>query len=146
MGSSLPHAFPLPASHACLPPPRPAALTAAINRNKRTLLPAHAERNDWLRPKHPEPMRIEIKVPEVGESITEVEIGGWSKKPGEPVRKDEPIVILESEKATVELAAPESGTLSQSLKQKGEVAKGGEVIAYLETDGQGPTATPAKKT
>ena len=86
-------------------------------------------------------MRIELKVPEVGESITEVEIGGWLKAKGDEVRKDEPVVTLESEKATVELPAPESGTLAQLLKQKGEVAKVGEVIAYLEKDGQ---AAPAK--
>ena len=87
-------------------------------------------------------MQIELKVPEVGESITEVEIGGWLKSKGEAVRKDEPVVTLESEKATVELPAPESGTLSRLLKQKGDVAKVGEVIGYLEKDGQ-PSA-PAK--
>ena len=85
-------------------------------------------------------MRIELKVPEVGESITEVEIGGWLKAKGDEVRKDEPVVTLESEKATVELPAPESGTLAQLLKQKGEVAKVGEVIAYLEKDGQAAAA------
>jgi len=53
-------------------------------------------------------MPIELKVPEVGESITEVEIGEWLKSAGQSVRKDEPVVTLESEKATVELAAPDS--------------------------------------
>jgi 2-oxoglutarate dehydrogenase E2 component (dihydrolipoamide succinyltransferase) len=81
-------------------------------------------------------MPLELKVPVVGESITEVEIGGWLKKQGEVVQKDEPVVTLESEKATVELPAPETGTITQVLKQKGEVAKVGEVIAYLEKDGQ----------
>ncbi len=81
-------------------------------------------------------MPVEIKVPEVGESITEVEIGGWLKGKGQRVQKDEPLVTLESEKATVELPAPDSGTITQVLKQKGDVAKVGEVIAYLESDGQ----------
>src|SRR5213594_854815 len=81
-------------------------------------------------------MPIELKIPEVGESITEVEIGGWLKNQGERVQKDEPVVTLESEKATVELPAPDSGTISKVLKQKGEVAKVGEVIAYLEKDGK----------
>ena len=81
-------------------------------------------------------MPVEIKIPEVGESITEVEIGGWLKAKGQRVRKDEPLVTLESEKATVELPAPDSGTITQLLKQKGDVAKVGEVIAYLESDGQ----------
>ncbi len=90
-------------------------------------------------------MQIELKVPEVGESITEVEIGGWLKSVGEPIRKDEPVVTLESEKATVELPAPDSGTLARLLKQKGDVAKVGEVIGYLEKDGQkAAAAKPAE--
>jgi 2-oxoglutarate dehydrogenase E2 component (dihydrolipoamide succinyltransferase) len=89
---------------------------------------------------------LELKVPVVGESITEVEIGGWLKKQGEVVQKDEPVVTLESEKATVELPAPETGTITQVLKQKGEVAKVGEVIAYLEKDGHVKAAQkPAEK-
>ena len=82
-------------------------------------------------------MAIELKVPEVGESITEVEIGGWLIAPGQAVRKDEPLVTLESEKATVELAAPEAGTVSKVLKEKGATAKVGEVIGYLEKNGPG---------
>ncbi len=91
-------------------------------------------------------MSIELKVPTVGESITEVEIGAWLKAAGEAVRKDEPVVALESEKATVELPAPAAGILGKVLKQKGEVAKVGEVIGYLEP-GEGAAAsakTPAK--
>src|SRR5690242_9134887 len=82
--------------------------------------------------KHEIIMAIELKVPEIGESIIEVEIGGWLKKPGEVVRKDEPVVTLESEKATVELPSPGAGTIGKVLKQKGDTAKVGEVIAYLE--------------
>src|SRR5215831_18124003 len=81
-------------------------------------------------------MSIELKIPEVGESITEVEIGGWLKQEGQQVKKDDPVVTLESEKATVELPAPESGTLTKVLKKQGESAKVGEVIGYLEKDGQ----------
>jgi 2-oxoglutarate dehydrogenase E2 component (dihydrolipoamide succinyltransferase) len=77
-------------------------------------------------------MSIELKVPEIGESITEVEIGGWLKKTGDAVKKDEPLVTLESEKATVELPSPGVGTIGKVLKQKGDIAKVGEVIAYLE--------------
>ena len=79
-------------------------------------------------------MAIELKVPAVGESITEVEIGDWLKAKGDTVKKDEPVVTLESEKATVELPAPVSGTISQVLKKKGETAAIGEVIAYIEKD------------
>lgn len=87
-------------------------------------------------------MPIELKVPEIGESITEVEIGDWLKKPGEPVKKDEPLVTLESEKATVELPSPDAGTIGKVLKQKGDTAKVGETIAYLE---EGKAETAEKK-
>ena len=87
-------------------------------------------------------MPIELKVPEIGESITEVEIGDWLKKPGDLVKKDEPLVTLESEKATVELPSPDSGTIGKVLKQKGDTAKVGETIAYLE---EGKTQAAEKK-
>jgi 2-oxoglutarate dehydrogenase E2 component (dihydrolipoamide succinyltransferase) len=90
-------------------------------------------------------MPIELRVPEVGESITEVEIGGWLKAVGDDVKKDDPVVTLESEKATVELPAPESGRIAKLLKQKGETAKVGEVIALLEQDGQPARSEPQKK-
>src|SRR3977135_2717857 len=82
-------------------------------------------------------MPIELKIPEIGESITEVEIGGWLKNKGDAIKKDEPLVTVESEKATVELPAPESGVVGEILKQKGETAKVGELIGYLEKDGAG---------
>jgi len=77
-------------------------------------------------------MPLELKVPSVGESITEIEIGQWLKSEGDAVNKDESLVALESEKATVELPSPSSGTLSRIVKRKGEKALVGEVIAYLE--------------
>lgn len=88
-------------------------------------------------------MPIELKVPAVGESITEVEIGAWLKNKGDTIRKDEPLVALESEKATVELPAPESGTLTEILKQKGDVATVGQVIGMLEP---GPTGAASART
>ncbi|MEO7299517.1 MAG: 2-oxo acid dehydrogenase subunit E2, partial [Verrucomicrobiota bacterium] len=81
---------------------------------------------------------MELKVPEVGESITEVEIGDWLKKEGDTVAKDENVVMIESEKATVELSAPDAGKISKILKRKGEVAKVGEVIGLVESNGQAP--------
>ena len=77
-------------------------------------------------------MAVELKVPSVGESITEIEIGQWLKAEGDAVNKDESLVALESEKATVELPSPASGTLSRIVKRKGDKALIGEVIAYLE--------------
>ncbi len=91
-------------------------------------------------------MAIELKVPSVGESITEIEIGQWLKSAGDSVNKDEPVVALESEKATVELPAPASGTISQILKKKGDKALIGEVIGYLEAGVKGKEdPRPAKK-
>jgi 2-oxoglutarate dehydrogenase E2 component (dihydrolipoamide succinyltransferase) len=87
-------------------------------------------------------MSIELKVPTVGESITEVEIGGWLKGVGDAVRKDEPIVSLESEKATLELPAPEAGVLAKILRAKGDVARVGDVIGVLEP-GAPKTSVPA---
>ena len=60
-------------------------------------------------------MPVELVVPSVGESITEVEIGDWLKNPGEQIHQDEPVVVIETEKVTVELPAPASGTLTTML-------------------------------
>jgi len=77
-------------------------------------------------------MRIDVTVPNVGESITEVEIGEWFKNKGDPVDKNEPLLTVESDKATVEIRAPESATLIDILKNSGDSAAVGEVIAHLE--------------
>jgi 2-oxoglutarate dehydrogenase E2 component (dihydrolipoamide succinyltransferase) len=77
-------------------------------------------------------MALELKVPEVGESITEVMIGTWKKREGDAVATDDPIVEIESDKATVELPAPVHGTVTRILKGSGERAVVGEVIGYME--------------
>ncbi len=78
-------------------------------------------------------MAIELKIPSVGESITEVEIGQWLKSEGDSIARDENVVMLESEKATVELPSPSDGKLTKIVKRTGEKAAVGDVIAYLET-------------
>jgi 2-oxoglutarate dehydrogenase E2 component (dihydrolipoamide succinyltransferase) len=85
-------------------------------------------------------MALELKVPEVGESITEVMIGAWKKREGDAVALDESIVEIESDKATVELPAPAAGTVSRILKASGEKAVVGEVIGYLEPAGAAAAA------
>jgi 2-oxoglutarate dehydrogenase E2 component (dihydrolipoamide succinyltransferase) len=77
-------------------------------------------------------MPVELVVPSVGESITEVEIGDWLKSEGEQVDRDEPVVVLESDKASVELPAPAAGRITTLLKHKGEKAAVGDVIGYME--------------
>jgi 2-oxoglutarate dehydrogenase E2 component (dihydrolipoamide succinyltransferase) len=87
-------------------------------------------------------MPIELKVPEVGESITEVMIGTWRKREGEAVAADESVVEIESDKATVELPAPAAGTIAKVLKGSGERAVVGEVIGYLEPAAAGAAVPP----
>ncbi len=77
-------------------------------------------------------MTFELKVPKVGESITEVEIGDWLKAEGDAVDQDETLVMIDSAKTTLELPAPVSGTLTKILKKTGDTANIGEVIAHLE--------------
>jgi 2-oxoglutarate dehydrogenase E2 component (dihydrolipoamide succinyltransferase) len=96
-------------------------------------------------------MAVELVVPKVGESITEVQIVEWLKKEGDRVERDGNLAVIETDKATVELPAPVAGVLSKILKPKGSVAKVGEVIGYIEEGAAGaapaaPTAEAAAKT
>lgn len=88
-------------------------------------------------------MTVEVKVPSVGESVTEVTVEQWLKQEGETIERDKILAVLESEKATVELPAEVSGRLTNILKKPGETAQVGETIAIIETDGK-PAATAAK--
>ena len=67
-------------------------------------------------------MAIELKVPTVGESITEVQIGEWLKGEGDRVERDEILVKIETDKVTVDLPAPSAGVLSRIAKKQGEAA------------------------
>ena len=86
-------------------------------------------------------MAIELRVPSLGESITEVFIGEWRKQEGAQAASGENLVEIESDKATVELAAPQAGVVTKILKKKGETAAVGEVIGYMEA-GTAAAATP----
>jgi 2-oxoglutarate dehydrogenase E2 component (dihydrolipoamide succinyltransferase) len=91
-------------------------------------------------------MPTELKVPAVGESVTEVQIGTWLKAVGDGVSADEAVVEIESDKATVELPAPIAGVVARILKKAGETAQVGEVIGYLEEalSGASKPAQPAQ--
>lgn len=80
-------------------------------------------------------MPVEVVVPSVGESISEVMIGEWKKKVGERVGVDEALVEFESEKATQDILAPSAGVLTKILKEFGETAAVGEVIAEIDPAG-----------
>jgi 2-oxoglutarate dehydrogenase E2 component (dihydrolipoamide succinyltransferase) len=86
-------------------------------------------------------MAIELRVPALGESITQATVGNWLKKEGEAVRADEPVVEVESEKATVALPSPVAGVLRKILKASGANVAVGEVIGELEEGAVASTAT-----
>ncbi|HZY05875.1 MAG TPA: 2-oxoglutarate dehydrogenase complex dihydrolipoyllysine-residue succinyltransferase [Anaeromyxobacteraceae bacterium] len=92
---------------------------------------------------------VELRVPSLGESITQAQVGAWLKREGDLVRADEPLVEVESEKATVAVPAPATGVLRRILKATGDTVAVGEVIAEMEADGQAaaaqaPAPPPAK--
>ncbi len=87
-------------------------------------------------------MPTELKIPQAGESITEVQIGQWRKSEGDRVETDEVLVEIETDKAAMDLPAPVSGVLSKILKNNGEEAAVGEVIAYIEEGNGAGTARP----
>lgn len=88
-------------------------------------------------------MGFQVKVPTVGESISEVTIANWTKQDGDTVKMDEVIAELESDKATFELAAPQAGVL-KIVKQKGDTVPIGAVICEIEGSGA-PAAKPDSK-
>lgn len=88
-------------------------------------------------------MAFELEVPSVGESIVEVQIGNWLIAEGDFVEKGQPVVEIESDKATVELPAPVSGIVSKILKKTGEAATVGEIVGHMEESGAAAAAKPA---
>ena len=87
-------------------------------------------------------MATDIRVPTLGESVSEATIGRWFKKPGDPVKADEPLVELETDKVTLEVNAPASGTLGDIVAKDGETVGPGAVLGSI-MDG-GAAAAPAK--
>lgn len=83
-------------------------------------------------------MAIELKVPAAGESITEVTVVEWLKGEGAYAEKDEPVALIETDKANVEVMAPEAGVVARVMKQAGQTARVGEVIAMFEPGGAKP--------
>jgi len=77
-------------------------------------------------------MSVELTIPSVGESITEVQVGEWLKGVGDRVDLDEPVVEIESAKVTVELPAPVAGVVTEILRQTGEDAEVGDVIGSID--------------
>ncbi|MEM7569545.1 MAG: 2-oxoglutarate dehydrogenase complex dihydrolipoyllysine-residue succinyltransferase, partial [Pseudomonadota bacterium] len=84
----------------------------------------------------------EVKVPQLGESVTEATIGQWFKKVGEAVAQDEPIVELETDKVAMEVNAPVAGVIAELVAAEGDTLEVGALIAVIDPDGTA-TAAPA---
>ena len=88
----------------------------------------------------------EIRVPTLGESVTEATIGRWFKKAGDAVAVDEPLVELETDKVTIEVPAPSAGVLGEIAAKDGDTVAVGALLGQI-TDGAAgarPAAAPAK--
>jgi 2-oxoglutarate dehydrogenase E2 component (dihydrolipoamide succinyltransferase) len=100
-------------------------------------------------------MQVEVKVPQLSESVSEATLVAWRKKAGEAVKRDENLIDVETDKVVLELPAPADGVLAKLIKKDGDSVTSGEVIAVIDTDGKAtvasapaaaaaPTAAPAK--
>src|SRR6266436_323757 len=86
----------------------------------------------------------EIRVPTLGESVTEATIGRWFKKPGDAVAVDEPLVELETDKVTIEVPAPSAGTLGEISAKDGETVAVGALLGQINDGAAGAAAKPAQ--
>src|SRR5207247_179496 len=84
----------------------------------------------------------EIRVPTLGESVTEATIGRWFKKPGDAVAVDEPLVELETDKVTIEVPAPSAGTLGEISAKDGETVAVGALLGQINDGAAGAAAKP----
>jgi 2-oxoglutarate dehydrogenase E2 component (dihydrolipoamide succinyltransferase) len=86
-------------------------------------------------------MRVEVKVPQLPESVAEATLVAWHRKPGEAVKRDENLIDVETDKVVLELPAPADGVLVEVLKADGATVLGQEVIAVIDTEAQAAAAT-----
>src|SRR3979411_781759 len=85
----------------------------------------------------------EIRVPTLGESVTEATIGRWFKKAGDAVAVDEPLVELETDKVTIEVPAPSAGTLGDIVAKDGETVAVGALLGQINDGAAGAASQPA---
>ena len=88
-------------------------------------------------------MSVTLKVPSIGESIREATVGVWKKAEGDWVQMDEPLVEIESEKATLEVPAPASGLLKKIARKQGETVAIGDALAEIDETAKAPAAKEA---
>jgi len=89
--------------------------------------------------------RIDVVMPQMGESIAEGTLSKWLKKVGDPVKRDEPIFEISTDKVDAEIPAPSAGVLAEILVQEGQTVAVQTVVARLETDASAAAAAPAPK-
>src|ERR1700716_22456 len=85
-------------------------------------------------------MQVEVKVPQLSESVSEATLVAWRKKAGEPVKRDENLIDVETDKVVLELPAPADGVLVKIVKNDGESVTRGDVIAVIDREGKAPPA------
>ena len=90
-------------------------------------------------------MLIEIKVPQLSESVAEATLSTWHIKEGDAVARDQNLIDIETDKVVLELPAPDSGVIVKIVKGNGESVASGEVIAQLDTEAKGAAPGPAAK-
>ncbi len=91
-------------------------------------------------------MTVEIKVPAMGESVTEATVSKWFKKQGDAVKRDEPLLELETDKVTVEVPAPADGSIESISVQEGDTVQVGAILGAIAEDAKGvASAAPAVK-
>ncbi|MBK6631757.1 MAG: 2-oxoglutarate dehydrogenase complex dihydrolipoyllysine-residue succinyltransferase [Betaproteobacteria bacterium] len=88
-------------------------------------------------------MLIDVKVPQLSESVAEATLVAWHKQEGQAVARDENLIDIETDKVVLELPAPESGVLVKILKGNGETVVAGEVIAQLDTEAKAEKIPPS---
>src|SRR5512132_4352258 len=85
---------------------------------------------------------VEVKVPQLSESVAEATLLQWKKKPGEAVAIDEILIEVETDKVVLEVPAPAAGVLAEIVRGDGSTVAAGELIARLDTEGKA-NAAPA---
>src|SRR3954470_25035763 len=87
----------------------------------------------------------DIRVPTLGESVTEATIGKWFKKPGDPVAVDEPLVELETDKVTIEVPSPAAGVLAQVAAKDGDTVAVGALLGQIREGAAGAAKTSTSR-
>ncbi|HSS26822.1 MAG TPA: biotin/lipoyl-containing protein, partial [Usitatibacter sp.] len=90
-------------------------------------------------------MQVEVKVPQLSESVSEATLVAWRKKAGEAVKRDENLIDIETDKVVLELPAPTDGVLVKIVKEDGDSVTSGEVIAVIDTEAKASGATAPQK-